>query len=221
MRDGAVGRLLATMAARVRARELGLSPLGPRGRAGRLAAPDGLSAGQAGAVRGVVGQYGTVSCAHASAACAPPNKGLDPALGRRRGGLSTPIHIRADPRGRPLCLRLTGGPHHDSTQARVEAWTGAPRPCLIADRAYDGDAFRAWRARQGLEAVIPARQGRTNPRPHDPARYPARNAVERGIGGLTHGRRVATRYDQSAHHGLGFLYWAGAWIWLKSYRNRT
>ena len=96
----------------------------------------------------------------------------------------------------------------------MEAWTGAPRPCLIADRAYDGDAFRAWR---GLEAVIPARKGRTNPRPHDPERYKARNAVERGLGWLKHGRRVATRYDQYAHHCLDFLYLAGAWIWLKSY----
>ena len=133
------------------------------------------------------------------------------------------IHILADPRGRPLCLRLTGGQRHDRTQARalVEAWTGAPLPCLIADRAYGGDAFRAWRERQGIEPVIPARKGRTNPRPHDPERYPARNAVERGIGWLKHGRRVATRYDQYAHYCLGFLYWAGAWIWLKSYLNRT
>ena len=165
----------------------------------------------------------TVVRAHASAAGAPKKKGLDPALGRGRGGLSPQIHSLADPRGRPLCLRLTGGQRHDSTQARalVEAWTGAPLPCLIADRAYDGDAFRAWRERQGIEPVIPARKGRTNPRPHDPERYQARNAVERGIGWLKHGRRVATRYDQYAHHFLGFLYWAGAWIWLKSHIHRT
>ena len=165
----------------------------------------------------------TVVRAHASAAGAPQKKGLDPALGRGRGGLSTQIHILADQRGRPLCLRLTGGPRHDSTQARalVEAWTGAPLPCLIADRAYDGDAFRAWLEQQGIEAVIPSRKGRTNPRPHDPERYPARNAVERGIGWLKHWRRVATRYDKYAHHFLGFLYLAGAWIWLKSHIHRT
>ena len=165
----------------------------------------------------------TVVRAHASAAGAPKNKGLDPALGRGRGGLSTQIPILADPRGRPLCLRLTGGQRHDRTQARalVEAWTGAPLPCLIADRAYDGDAFRAWLERRGIKPVIPARKGRTNPRPHDPERYQARNAVERGLGGLKHGRRVATRYDKYAHHFLGFLYLAGAWIWLKSYINRT
>ena len=52
--------------------------------------------------------------------------------------------ILADRRGRRR--RVTGGQHHDRTQARalVEAWTGAPRPRLSTDRAYDGDAFRAW-----------------------------------------------------------------------------
>ena len=159
----------------------------------------------------------TVARAHVSAAGAPKKKGLDPALGRSRGGFGSQIHILADPRGRPLCLRLTGGHCHDRTQARawVEAWTGAPPSRLIADRAYDSDGFRAWRAQRGIEAVIPARSRRLNPQPHDPEQYQARNAVERGIGGLKHWRRVATRYDQYAHRFLGFLYLAGAWIWMK------
>ena len=186
--------------------------LGRLVRSGRLAAPDGLPAGRAGAVRGATGQHGRARRAR------PPKKERDPALERSRAGVGTKIHILADQRGRPLCLRLTGGQCHDSTQARsrVEAWIGAPLPCLIADRAYDSDAFRAWRARQGIKAVISARKGRTNPQPHGPERYPARNAVERGLGWLKHGRRVATRYDQYAHRFLGFLYLAGAWIWLKS-----
>ena len=90
-----------------------------------------------------------------------------------------------------------------------------------ADRAYDGDAFRAWLAQRGIEAVIPSRAGRTNPQSHDPERYQARNAVERGIGWLKRGCRVAPRYDQYARRFLGFLYVAGTWIWLKSYLNTT
>ena len=89
----------------------------------------------------------------------------------------------------------------------------------MADRAYDGDGFRAWLAPRGTEAVIPAQKGRTNPQPHDPELYKARNAIKRGIGCLKQGRRVATRYDKYAHRFLGFLYLAGAWIWLKSYLN--
>ena len=64
----------------------------------------------------------------------------------------------------------------------MEAWTDAPQSCLIADRAYDSDAFRAWLAQQGIKVVIPVRTRRTNPQPHDLERYQARNAVERGIG---------------------------------------
>ncbi len=92
-------------------------------------------------------------------------------------------------------------------------------PCLIADRAYDGDAFRAWLEQQGIEAVIPARKG-AHERPHAPERYKARNAVERGLGWLKWWRRVATHYDKYAHRFLGFLYLkSGTWIWLKSYLN--
>ena len=67
----------------------------------------------------------------------------EPALGRSRGG-SAPRSISwRIGRGRPL--RVTGGQRHDSTQALalVEVWTAMPLPCLITDRAYDGDAFRA------------------------------------------------------------------------------
>ena len=103
----------------------------------------------------------------------------------------------------------------------MEAWTGALLACLIADRAYDRDAFRAWLAQRDIKAVIPARRRRLNPQPHDPERYQARNAVERGIGWRKHGCRVATRYDQYAQRFLGFLYLAAAWIWLKSYPNTT
>ena len=101
--------------------------------------------------------------AHVSAAGAPKSPGTDHALSRSRGGFGTQIHVLADRRGRPL--RVTGGPRHDRTQARarVEAWTDTPRPCLMADRAYDGDGFRAWRAPRGTEAVILARKGRTPP----------------------------------------------------------
>ena len=63
----------------------------------------------------------------------------------RPGRLPYQIHSLADRRGHPLRLRMTGGPRHDRTKARalVESWTDAPLSCLIADRAYDGDAFRA------------------------------------------------------------------------------
>ena len=66
----------------------------------------------------------------------------------------------------------------------------------------------------------PGRGARTH-QPHDPEPYKARKAVERGLGWLEGWRRAATRYDQYAHWCLGFLYLAGAWIWLQSYLHTT
>ena len=127
--------------------------------------------------------------AHVSAAGAPKKKEADPALGRNRGGFGTKIHILADRRGRPLHLRVTGGPRHDRIQARAlgEDGTDAPLSCLIADRAYDSDDFRAWLAQRDIEAVIPARRGHLNPQSHAPERYKARNAVERASAGSNKG----------------------------------
>ena len=84
----------------------------------------------------------------------------------------------------------------------------------MADRAYDGDGFRNGAPRPSFR---PGRGARTPA----PERYKARNAIERGIGWLKQGCRVATRYDKYAHRFLGFLYLAGTWLWLKSYLNTT
>ena len=77
-------------------------------------------------------------------------------------------------------LRITNGPRPDRPRALMEAGTTAARSCLSADRAYDVDALRAWRTRQGMEAVLPTRARRMNLQPHDPARYPARHGTLTG-----------------------------------------
>ena len=132
-------------------------------RPGCLAAPDGLPAPD----RSAVPLDSTVVRVHAGAAGVPQNKGTDHALGRSRGGFGTQIPDPC-PGGSP---RPAPAPARDGRPAPRphpgpcpgEAWTVTPRPCLMADRAYEGDAFRAWRAQRGTEAVIPARKGRTNP----------------------------------------------------------
>ena len=83
-------------------------------------------------------------------------------------------------------------------------WTDAPLSCLIADRAYDGDAFRAWLAQRGLEVVIPALT-RCNPQSHKSYNlewYQARHIVYAVLGGSNAGSAY-----QYAHHRLGSLYW--------------
>lgn len=76
----------------------------------------------------------------------------------------------------PLGLRLTGGQRHPPPHPgpRPEPW-GKPGAALlsrrIADRAYDGEAFRAWLAQRGLQAFIPARARRRDPPPYDLGQY--------------------------------------------------
>ena len=56
----------------------------------------------------------TVVRAHVNAEGAPQNQGTDPD-DRSRDGFGTKIRILAERRGRPLRLRVTGGPRHDNT----------------------------------------------------------------------------------------------------------
>ena len=78
--------------------------------------------------------------------------------------------------------------------------TDARPACLIADRAYDSDAFRAGRDRKGIEAVIPAQPRRATPG----------HAAWAGSKG--DGAAIAT--INTAHRCLGFLCLAATWIYL-------
>lgn len=61
---------------------------------------------------------------------------------------------------------------------------------MLADRGYDADAIRAEIAAAGFEAVIPAKNNRRIPIPHDRVKYRWRNLVERLVSKLKNWRRV-------------------------------
>ena len=192
---------------------LGLSPLGPQVRSRRLAAPDSLPAGRAGAVRGVARQH--------AAGARPKRAGSRPR--------SQPGRL---PHPDPHPGRSTGTPPVSAPDGRP-----APRPHPgpglgqgLDRHAPDLPDRGPGLGRRRLPRVAGAtgHRGRpagpapaSEPQPHDPERYPARNAVERGLGWLKGGQRVATRYAQDAHRCLGFLYLAGAWLWTNSKLHRT
>src|SRR5690606_20606163 len=102
----------------------------------------------------------------------------DQALGRSRGGLTTKIHMLADALGRPLRFILTGGQVHDIVAAPtlIEGIEGG---AVIADKAYDSNAFRQIIADADMVAVIPSTRSRNVPIPHDKALYRTRNRIER------------------------------------------
>ena len=86
---------------------------------------------------------------------------------------------------------------------------------VIADAAYDSDAFRAEITAKGAEVVIRPRKNRTQDLPYDEVLYKLRNVIERFFHRLKQYRRVATRYDKYAIRYLGFVYFAAILITTK------
>jgi transposase len=122
------------------------------------------------------------------------------AIGRSRGGRTTKIHALTDDAGRPRVLRLSAGNVNDGTMATALLAAAGPISHLMADRAYDANALRAWLAERGTLAVIPSTRSRTVPIPHDRDLYRQRNRIERMFCRLKDFRRVATRYDKLARN---------------------
>jgi len=156
----------------------------------------------------------------------PPARGWrrskkeDEALGRSRGGFSTKLHLACDARGQPVEVRLGPGQEHDSRQA--ELLVGQHQPtAVIADRAYDTDAFLNLLRERDTEAVIPPLKNRIIQRRYNRKKYKRRNLIERFVNRLKHYRRVATRYEKTARNFLAFTHLASALVTLGVTVNTT
>ena len=136
------------------------------------------------------------------------------ALGRSRGGFSIKIHISVDALGNPLRFLVTGGQHHDSTQAKALV-SDLSFKRVIADRTYDSEAFLEYIQEQNANAVIPPRSNRTEARDYDRHLYKERHLIECFINKIKYFRGVFSRFGKLASRYLGFLYFAGALIWLR------
>ena len=141
-------------------------------------------------------------------------KGLDQAIGRSRGGLTTKIHAVVDALGNPLVLSLTGGNVHDIKQAEI--LTAQVHPAaLLADKGYDSDSFVASLEARQIKVVIPPKANRKVQRDCDFALYCERNLVERFFNIIKHFRGIATRYEKTARNFLAGLHLVCALVWLK------
>jgi transposase len=69
---------------------------------------------------------------------------------------------------------------------------------LLADRGYDSDAIIEQARQQGMQADIPPRKNRKNPRSYDRHLYRYRHLVENAFLYLKRWRGIATRYAKSA-----------------------
>ena len=160
----------------------------------------------------------TIMRAHSSAAGAPKKKNggqATEALGRSHGGFTTKLHAAVSDTFLPVRFILTAGARHDVTQAPALI-AGYTCEAVIADAAYDSDAFRVSAiVAQGSVAIIRPRKNRIEERPYDEGLYKRRNVIERFFHRLKQYRRVATRYDKYAHRYLGFVYFAAILITAK------
>ena len=109
---------------------------------------------------------------------------------------------------------LSAGQAHDLTCAEPLIETVDPG-AVIADKAYDADAFVDDLNARAITPVIPSKSNRKTPRPCDFALYCERNLIERFFNALKHFRAIATRYDKLAKIFLAGVHLACAAILLK------
>lgn len=137
----------------VREAELGLLSLCGLVRPGCLVAPAGPHAGRSGSVRCAAGQYGWARL---------KRKKRSPTLGHSRGGFSTQIHNLGGIDGAIPCVSRDG-----ASATTTQVWVLTDRRGVLpdADAALD----------LSMMATPSAPSWRTNPQPHIPERYKARN----------------------------------------------
>lgn len=130
--------------------------------------------------------------------------------------MTTKLHALTDTRGRVAALKLTPGQDHDlsATGDLIEAVPADT--ILLADKAYDADAFINELNARAICPNIPNKSNRKEKRSFFPSLYKQRNAVERFFSKLKHFRRIATRYEKRADNYLAMCDLASARILMRA-----
>lgn len=87
--------------------------------------------------------------------------------------------------------------------------------CLLADKAYDSDAFRAALKQQDCVPVIPSNGSRAEKLPYDKDLYKARSEIECTFSLLKQARRFATRYEKTLRNYAAVVAIGCAMLWLR------
>lgn len=134
-------------------------------------------------------------------------------IARTRGGANTKVHAIVDARGRPIRIILSAGTTHDSLLAGelVERLTDRT---ILADKAYDTDAFRALLEESNLGACIPPKANRKNPAKYNKGYYKKRHHVENFFQKIKEFRAVATRYEKLDSRFRSFCVLASIIQWI-------
>jgi transposase len=116
--------------------------------------------------------------------------------------------------GNPTDFHLTEGQAHDLDGSDVFL-EDFKAEALLADKAFDADERVLEKlAEQGVQAVIPPKSNRKEPREYDKELYKARHLIENFFAKLKQYRAIATRYDKLDKSFLGGIFLASTLIWL-------
>lgn len=103
-----------------------------------------------------------------------------------------------DSEGRPIVMLLSEGQMSDHKGASLVLDALPPAKAPIAERGYDGAAFRQALADRGIEPCIPSSRSRKTPYPYEKALYRQRHKIENLFAKLKDWRRIATRLRRAA-----------------------
>jgi len=109
---------------------------------------------------------------------------------------------------------ITEGQRHDIKSATALVALAAPR-CLLGDKAFDANSFRAELQQRGCDAVIPSKTNRVPQISHDKELYKARSEVECTFSLLKQARRFATRYEKTLRNYAAVVAIGCAFLWLR------
>ena len=152
--------------------------------------------------------------ANACAAGAKGSTAEDEALGRSKGGFSCKVHALTDALGLPIRFIVTPGQAADIKQA-IPLMEGVTAEALLADKGYDSDDLVRWLANNDIQAVIPPKANRKEPRECDWWLYKERHTVECMFGKIKHYRRIFSRFEKKAINYLGMLAIVAIMLWLR------
>jgi transposase len=113
----------------------------------------------------------------------------------------------------PLRVIITAGTAADCAHA-AKLIEGLRAEHLLADKGYDADALVAQAAAQAMQAVIPPRKHRKQPRTYDKALYKLRHLVENAFLHLKRWRAIATRYAKNSASFTAAVQIRCLFLWL-------
>jgi transposase len=119
-----------------------------------------------------------------------------------------------DALGLPVAFELTEGQRNDSVSAVPLVERVAPS-CLLGDKAFDTNPFRAVLERVACTAVIPPMGNRARDFAYDAELYKARSAIECTFNLLKQARRFATRYEKTLRNYAAVVTIGCALLWLR------